>query len=446
MSEQSYDVAVVGAGPGGLVLTRQLAAKKANFITLERHRDVGGVWDIDAPGSPMYDSAHFISSKTLSGFSDYPMPDDFPDYPDHRKILGFIRNFAEHHGLRQHIRFNSEVVQARRDDDGRWSLELSDGSVIKARYLICANGVTWEPNLINWPGEFLGEIRHSVNYRSAREFEGKRVLIVGCGNSGVDIACDAAFAADNAFLSTRRGYYFIPKHIMGVPADVFADRGPKLPFRLRQIVFGILLRLIHGKPEDYGMPTPDHRILESHPLMNTQILHYIKHGDCTIKPGIKRFEGHDVVFEDGSREAIDLVITATGYKHASPYLPDDAWDDKDGRPDLYMRLFSKKYDNLAVLGFVEFPSAAYQNFEIMAELIVADALASPDSWLSKKLNLMKQGEEPDLKGGHSYVNSARHANYVDVDRYKRELARIKQEIGVSTSAGSSGAARVEAAS
>jgi len=380
MSDDSVlDVAVVGGGPAGLTLARRLSQTSANFLVFERHSDVGGIWDIDAPGSPVYESAHFISSRTLSGFPDFPMPDHYPDYPNHRLLLEYIRSFADKFELRQHIQFNTSVSSAVPDDDSTWLLTFADGSTRRCRYLICANGVTWEPNYVTWPGEFNGEIRHAVTYRSPTEFADKRVLIVGAGNSGVDIACDAAFSADQAFLSVRRGYHFIPKHIMGKPADVFAEDGPKLPHWLELKVFGALLRFVNGDVRRLGLPAPDHKLFESHPILNTQILHYLGHGDCIAKADVERFDGDDVVFKDGSREQIDLVITATGYHHASPYLEDDTLQMKGGRPDLYLGMFARNHTNLAVLGFVEFASAAYANFDVMAELIVADASAARDS-------------------------------------------------------------------
>lgn len=425
------DAVVVGAGPAGLVLTRRLAESGVSFEVFERNDDVGGIWDIETPNSPMYESAHFISSRTLSGFDGFPMPETYPDYPDHRQILTYIRSFADAFDLRRHITFSTGVDHARRDDRDTWTVELSDGTTRRTRSLICANGVTWEPNLVTWPGAFDGEIRHSVTYRSATEFAGKRVLVVGAGNSGVDIACDAAFAADHAFISLRRGYYFVPKHILGQPSDVFASSGPHLPLRLQQLLFTALLRMINGKPNQYGLPKPDHRILESHPIMNTQLLHYLSHGDIAVKADVVGFDGPRVRFADGSSEEIDLVITATGYHHAAPYLDDDVLPMRNGRPDLYLGIFPRTIDNLYVLGFVEFASAAYSNFDAMAALIVADISAPDDSPIRQTLRDLRRSHHPDLTGGTKYVKSERHANYVEVDTYLKVLGEVRDQISAS---------------
>lgn len=428
-ADSALDVAVIGAGPAGLTLARRLADTDASFAVFERHTDVGGIWDIDSPGSPMYESAHFISSRTLSGFPDFPMPEHFPDYPNHRQLLDYIRSYADAFDLRRHVRFGATVVAAGPSEIG-WQLELDDGSTVEARYLVCANGVTWVPNIVTWPGEFTGEVRHSVTYRDPSEFHGKRVLVVGAGNSGVDIACDAAFSADQTFFSTRRGYHFVPKHLFGQPTDVFATSGPKLPHRVQQTMFGGLLRMINGDLRKYGLPKPDHKVLESHPIMNTQILHYLGHGDAIAKPDVDRFDGDDVVFVDGSRERIDLVITATGYQHASPFLADGILQTRNGRPDLYLGMFARNHHNLAVLGFIEFASAAYANFDQMAEVIVADATASPGSSVSTAMADKKLHHRPDLTGGHHYVNSERHANYVDVETYLHTLADVRRDLGI----------------
>lgn len=425
MSEH-YDAIVVGAGPAGLVIAKQLKEKGINFTVLERNDAVGGIWNINAPNTPMYDSAHFISSKTLSGFAGYPMPDHYPDYPSHQQLLEYIQSFAEHYDLIGHIQFNTDVKRAIQKDSDDWQVTLVSGDVLTSGYLVCANGVTWNPNLVNWPGEFDGEVRHSVAYKSSGEFKGKRVLVVGAGNSGVDIACDASFAADQAYLSVRRGYHFVPKHIFGKPVDVFANEGPKLPFFMQQKIFAGLLRMVNGDLRNYGLPKPDHKIFQTHPILNTQILHYLGHGDCIAKGDVDRLDGKYVVFKDGSREQIDIIVTATGYKHSVPFLEESEIPNKNGRPDLYLNMFPRNVNGLALIGFIEFASAAYKNFDLMSELIVADIAGSV-----KGLNEMKKHHRPDLSGGHKYLSTERNANYVDVDTYLKTLSKVKTDIGMA---------------
>ncbi|MGZ3446435.1 MAG: flavin-containing monooxygenase, partial [Myxococcaceae bacterium] len=305
-------VCVVGAGPAGLSLARVFLAHGVPFDVFERHSDVGGLWDPSNTGSPIYESAHFISSKTQSHFHDFPMPEDYPDYPSHRQVLAYMRAFTEAHGLREHIRFGTGVTSAVPEGTG-WSVTLSTGEVRSYASLVCANGTNWHATMPSYPGVFSGEMRHSQTYRSPEEFRGKRVLVIGAGNSGADIACDAARTAAKAFLSVRRGYHFIPKHILGKPADVFAAESPPMPMWLRQRVFGVLLRLLNGDLGRLGLPRPDHRIFETHPTLNTQVLHYLAHGDLKAMRDVERFAGRTVHFVDGATEEIDLVLCATGY-------------------------------------------------------------------------------------------------------------------------------------
>ena len=221
---------IVGAGPCGLLAARAFTLAGIPYDQFERHRDVGGIWDIDNPGTSMYQSAHFISSKFTSNFFGAPMPDHYPDYPDHRQILDYIRDFARRFGLRDKVTFGVEVLRATpigADAAGGWRVELSSGESRVYKGLVVANGVTWTPSLpaLSGPGGVRGRGATCGDLpRSPAEFAGRRVLMVGGGNSGVDIACDAARAADAAFISLRRGYHFVPKHIFGVPTDVFLSR------------------------------------------------------------------------------------------------------------------------------------------------------------------------------------------------------------------------------
>jgi hypothetical protein len=422
-------VCIVGAGPAGLSAARALKRLGIPYDHYERHSDVGGIWDLDNPGTPMYESAHFISSRKTSGFFDFPMPDTYPDYPSNRQILQYTRDFADAYGLREAIRFDC-AVQRIEQVDGVWEVTLPDGTQRQYRAVICATGVTWSPRSPEHPGKFNGEIRHSSTYRDPAEFRGKRVLVVGLGNSGADIACDAAANADAAFVSVRRGYHVVPKHLFGIPSDEFGLRGPDLPLRLERPLMQVLLRAILGDLTKYGLPKPDHKLFESHPLLNSQLLHYLQHGDVAIRPDIASLDGDRVRFVDGSSEEIDLVLYATGYDWSIPYMNDKYFVWRDGRPDLYLSTFNRDYHNLMGLGYIEINSSAYTVFDHISNLVAQyldDQDHDPDR--AAKFDRLIAKDRPKLSGGINFLDSARHRSYVDARTYRKYLAEVRNRVG-----------------
>ncbi|MFE3055297.1 flavin-containing monooxygenase [Nocardia sp. NPDC059239] len=424
-------VCIVGAGPAGLSAARALKRLGIAYDQFERHSDVGGIWDLDNPGSPMYESAHFISSRKTSGFFDFPMPDTYPDYPGNRQILDYTRAFADAYGLRETVRFNTEVTDVEKDG-GDWLVTLADGAQHRYRAVICATGVTWAPRRPRHPGEFAGEIRHSSEYRSPLEFRGKRVLIVGLGNSGADIACDAAANAAAAFVSIRRGYHVIPKHVLGIPSDELADTGPQLPLWLERPFFRALLRLVQGDLTKYGLPEPDHKLFESHPLLNSQLVHHLQHGDVAIRPDITSLDGTRVRFADGSSEEVDLVLYATGYDWAIPYAERHfTWN--EGRPDLYLSAFNRQHRNLFGLGYLEVNSSAYTLFDHISN-VLAQYLHDQDHAPARAaaFDRLIATDHPKLNGGINFLPTARHRAYVDARAYHRYLGALRQRLGWQT--------------
>jgi Flavin-binding monooxygenase-like len=421
-------VCIVGAGPAGLSIARALARLGIPYEQFERHGDAGGIWDLANPGTPMYHSAHFISSRKLSGFYDFPMPESFPDYPTNRQILEYSRSFADAFGLRARVRYNIAVERVEADGE-RWRVRLAGGETRSYRAVVCATGTNWHPNLPRHPGEFTGEIRHSVTFKHPDEFRGRRVLIIGLGNSGADIACDAAANAKAAFVSVRRGYHFVPKHVFGIPADEFAETGPKLPMWLEQPVFQVMLRLLVGDVSRLGLPKPDHRIFETHPLLNTQLLHYLQHGDIKAKGDVERFEGREVVFKDGSREQVDLVLYATGYEMRMPYVPEEYFDWAGGRPQLYLTAFNRKHRNLYGLGYLETNSSAYTLFDLISQMVanhLDDQTRRPDK-AAEFAGLIRE-DHPDLNGGIRFVDSNRHKGYIEIVAYKKYIEKLRRRM------------------
>jgi amino acid transporter len=419
---------LVGAGPAGLIMARSLMQEGVPFDWFERHSDVGGSWDMDNPGSPMYESAHFISSRYTSGFYGFPMSADLPDYPSWRQVRDYIRDFATTYGLYERVTLSTAVTRAEPLAGDRWSVTVSTGQTREYDGLIVAPGVTWhasEPVLQGIEG-FHGTVRHAVTFRTGLELRGKRVLVVGAGNSGVDIAIDAARHAEQAFLSVRRGYRFVPKHLFGLPTDAVLTgllpppRGVSLsgnPNDLVDTLVGDLTRL--------GLPEPDHDLLTSHPIMNTQVLHHLAHGDLIAKPDVQRLNRSRVEFVDGTSEQVDEVILATGYSYAMPFLDHSLFEWTSGHPKLYLNIFSRTQPSLYILGFVEFADAAYKRFDEMAQLILIDLRARETGHRHSELHALKLGDQPDPRGGVAYIDSPRHANYVNSAVYQAYLAELR---------------------
>lgn len=422
-------IAIVGGGPAGLSAARMFRHYGLDFDQFERHDDVGGLWDIDNPGTPMYESAHFISSRDLSGFFDFPMPTTYGDYPSRVQILEYTRAFADAFDLRRSIEFGTAIESVVPDGD-RWIVTPAGQAPRRYRGVVCATGTNWHPRMPKHPGEFTGEVRHAITHRSATEFAGKRVLVVGLGNSGADIACDAAQAADAAFLSVRRGYHIIPKHVFGVPADSLDEGVFQVPRWIERPVVTALLRVLVGDVTRWGLPKPDHRLFESHPLLNSQLLHHLQHADITVTPDVERFDGDRVVFSDGSSERIDVVLYATGYEMRIPYVDESLFEWSGDRPAQYLTAFNRRHRNLFTIGFIELNSSAYTTFDNISNLVAQSLRDQTDRpAAAADFDELVATHRPDLTGGLRMVRSARHDGYVDAKTYHRLLAEVRKRMG-----------------
>jgi cation diffusion facilitator CzcD-associated flavoprotein CzcO len=426
---RTSDVLVIGAGPGGLSAAVALKARGVPYEIVDAGRAPGGLWDIERADAPMYQSAHFISSKTLSGFPDFPMPAGYPDYPRHDQVLRYIQAYARHHELERHATFGARVTSAR-PANGGWTVELDSGERRECRDLCVATGANWIPRIPGYPGTFAGKAYHSAHYRSAEEFRDQRVLVVGGGNSGVDIACDAARTAKRALISLRRGYWFIPKYVFGSPSDVFSHQGPQLPRRLEEVFFGFLLRRVFvGDLTHLGLPEPDHPVLASHPIMNTQVLHHLGHGDLTAVGDVRELHAHSVVFVDGREEEVDLIVWATGYERAFPFLEGSGIDAREGHLDTYLNVFHRERPGLSFMGLFETDGAAYPLMAKQAALIAGYAEARGKGQDTSAFDALRRSHRPDLRGGRRYLATARHNYYVRGTVYERELERVAKRFG-----------------
>lgn len=434
-SDRRDTLCIVGAGPHGLITARAAHKNGLKFDVIERHSDAGGLWDQANTGTPLYSSCHFISSKNASAYPEYPMPDHYPDYPSHHHILSYIRGFAQEFGLYPHIQFNIEVVHAEAADDGSWIVTLSTGETRRYGGIVCCPGSNWHPRMPELTGTFDGEIIHSRDYNDPSQFNGKRVLIIGLGNSGADIACDAAFSAEETFVSVRRGYHFVPKHLFGVPlVDFLHGVGQELvPLAMQGMELGEIVAAVTGDPSRFGLPKPDHALLETHPLLNTQLLHYFAHGDAKAKGPIAQLDGEHVVFADGSREKVDLVVCATGYDYKIPFIDEAEFDWVNGRPQFYMTAFHRKHPTLFALGLLEAGGVPYQQMDDIANFIVQQMLdRQSDPARAALWDERVRTEAVNLKEGVNYVDTPRTTNYVNIETLIREIGRLKEKTGWKT--------------
>lgn len=431
----SQKVCIVGAGSSGLTACQVLAARGIPFDCFEKGSMIGGNWryENDNGTSSAYRSLHINSARKLMSFRAFPMPDDYPDYPSHFQIAKYFDDYAERFGLLEKITFRTEVVAVQPvDDEWEVTVEDVDGARRSERYraVLVANGHHWKPR---WPEpafkgaeEFEGKQVHVHHYREPDVLIGKRVLVLGIGNSAVDVAVESSRIAEKTFLAMRRGAYVIPKFLGGKPVD---EASPPvttyLPMSVRRFFMSRLLKVTVGEMTDYGLPKPDHKLLEAHPTVSSELLPRIGHGDIAVKPNIDRFTGGRAVrFVDGSEEEIDLVVYCTGYEIDFPFLSPDVFAAKDNRMPLYKRAVSVENPGLYFIGFIQplgpvMPLAEAQS-EWIADLIAGRAALPPvqemrqeisdyESWMKKR-----------------FVSSKRHTIEVDFHPYLRQISRERK--------------------
>lgn len=428
MSDTRDKYALVGAGPMGLAAAKVLSEQGVPFQGFEMHSDVGGLWDIDGPRSTMYDSAHLISSRRMTEFADFPMRDEVADYPSHRELKRYFRDFAAHFDLYRHYRFNAEVLRCvplGGSGDG-WEVTWRDAEGEHTRAfagLMIANGTLSTPNLPRFAGDFAGEILHSADYRSPRQFDGKRVLVVGAGNSGCDIAVDAIHHGSLCDLSMRRGYYFVPKYVFGKPADTLGG-AIRLPMPIKRVIDGAILKWFVGDPQKYGFPKPDYKLYESHPVVNSLVLYHAGHGDIRIRPDIDRLDGHTVHFRDGTQAEYDLILSATGYRLDYPFIDNALLNWQGDAPHLYLNAMHPERDDLFVLGMVEASGLGWQGRHEQAEMVVryiTGLAAGSDA--AARLRAEKAAGFDRATGGMTYLELPRMAYYVDKATYRKAVGR-----------------------
>ncbi|MBX3223862.1 MAG: NAD(P)-binding domain-containing protein [Labilithrix sp.] len=422
-------VCLIGAGSSGIAAAKALFEANIPFDAFETSDRVGGNWVFgNANGmSSAYEGLYINTSRERMAFSDFPMPRSYPDFPHHTQIARYFEDYVDRFGFRDKIRFRTAVTHVAKTSDGEWRVRTrhADASEDEERTyaaVLVANGHHWDPLLPDppFPGRFAGRELHAHHYRSKDELRGKRVVVVGMGNSAMDIAVESSEVAARTFLSGRRGVHVIPKYAFGRPIDQFFTSA-RLPWSVRQRMGEALQRLAVGDMERYGLPKPDHRLGEAHPTISGRILDRLTHGAITPKPNVAERMGDRVRFVDGSVETADVIVYCTGYKVTFPFFDPSFVAAKDNDLPLFMRVFHPEHHGLAFVGLLQplgaiMPLAEAQGRWI-ARWILGDYALPPADAMRAHL------DEERRRMFARYVKSKRHTMQVDFDDYLLELDR-----------------------
>lgn len=433
------DTLVVGAGSSGLAAAKNLLQAGFDVDVVEREQDLGGNWNFAGSGSRVYSGTHTISSKPFTQYPDFPMPDEYPDYPHHARVHAYLARYADHFGVTPRIARSTSVESCVPLEGGGWRVELArvaqDGAVggdIEVREvarLIVANGHNWHPKVPTYPGQdgFTGRIIHTAEFKEPAQLDGRRVVVVGAGNSGCDVAVEAAHRAAAVWHSTRRDYWYAPKYALGRPADQLSDLvfSLGLPIRLTQAILESTARVVVGRYERFGLRTPDHRFLETHPIVNQSLLPLVAHGDITPVPDIACFDGDEIEFTDGRRVAADLVVFATGYLIRVPFLDPALLNWQDGAPRLYHNVLHPHRTDLAVIGLIQPDSGQFGLVHwqsvLLARFLTLAKVDPPTA--AAELARMAAALDERSQGGIALVDSTRHLVEVEHLDYARALDR-----------------------
>lgn len=416
-------VCIIGAGSSGIASCKVLQEHGIPFDCFEASDRVGGNWAYDNPNqmSSAYKSLFINTSKPRMQYSDYPMPDFYPVFPHHSQIFAYFNDYVDHFQFRRCIQFNTLVTQAMPLAGGGWEVTLQDGTTKRYRALLLANGHHWDARWPDppFPGHFDGTVIHSHYYREPDAYKDRRVLVLGFGNSAMDIAVETSRVSAMTYLAVRRGFHVIPKYLFGRPLDQPVNI--PVPFEWQRRIYGVLVGLQIGKPAAYGLPEPDHGILQAHPTVSSDILTRIVHGRVKVKPNIRQLDGDGVIFADGSREPIDDIIYCTGYKVTFPFFDASIIEARENELPLFRRVFHPQYRDLFFIGLLQplgaiMPLAEWQSIWVSKYLLGKYALPPQAELLA---DIKREREQMRKR----YGNSPRHTMQVDYEPYVKALLK-----------------------
>jgi len=434
--DQTPRVAVIGAGPSGLTAAKNCLEAGLDVTVFEQSDQVGGNWVFNSRTghSSVYENTHIISSRAWSEYEDFPMPEDYPEYPNHRQLHAYFESYARHFGVMDVIRFEHWVDQVTRNEDGTWHLKVTgpDGMAVEEDFshLMVANGHHWNPKNPDYPGTFNGTWMHSHDFKGVSDkWRGKRVLVIGAGNSACDVAVETARVADHVALSMRSGQWFMPKFMFGKPTDVLGSNMPTwVPNRIRQLLFTGLLKLLQGDYyRNYGLPRPRRPVLSHHPTINSDLLDFIRHRRIHPRPAVRELNGDSVIFQDGREEAFDLVVACTGFWISFPFFDPSLIDFSSAeRVPLYRKMMHADFSNLYFIGLFQPLGCIWPLADYQAKLACQEILGHYARPANMRLAIQEEAANPHL----DFDAGGRHSTEVDYHRFRRDLKKELRKAGV----------------
>ena len=353
-------VLIIGAGPAGLAAAASLTALEVPFDIVDRADHVGGIWDPEREDSPVWPAMEMISSREQTQYEDLLQPVSFPDFLSPSHMAKYLRAYASRHGITDHFRPRTAVRAARPFEEGVWEVELSTGEIGIYRAVISAHGISQRPHRPDWAADVPGTVQvvHSSEWTGADGLEGRRVLVVGSGQSAADIAVDAARRALEVRWSMRTGHWVVPRRIAGVPGDVASAREPAMLGGLNARIAETVVRRTVGDPVEAGLPRPAQPLLEDRVIVSDDLLQRLREGRITPAGEVQGVDAEGVVTHARGRDAFgtdtyraDLIVLATGYETGADHLPEDLVPrTASGESDLFLGAFARGRDDLVILG------------------------------------------------------------------------------------------------
>lgn len=424
-------IAVVGAGAAGACAAKYMLVAGFDVTVYEAGSSIGGLWvyENDNGRSQAYRHLSIISSRKYTHFVDYEFDEGTPRFPTHWDMHRYLDGYAEHFGVKDRVRFRTPVTSVRPrfvpgDEPPRWRVTTEDGDEEFDAVLVATGHLNEPMHVPELATGFEGEYLHSSAYRVPDPYVGKRVCVVGMGNSGVDIASGVCGVADRTVIVSRSGAIIQPKVVFGVPFSDIAIglRRWWIPARLRAKLVEWVIYTAHGDLRKLGIQRPNGL---THPTLSENLVMNIEYNRITVKPGITGISGKTITFADGTEEDFDVLVGATGYKVHLPFIGSDLVEVKGNHVDLYKRIFVPEWPGLCFVGMLNPRGTLNRIFEEQSALLVR--YIRGELVLPSPAEMYADIEGKNRRSRAMYTDAPRHELEEPDMGYVEELHRLSRD-------------------